>query len=235
MAKVKIGKPPAGLAGEQLLSWIDDQYEDAYEKQLFEHREARRKAEATVETLTAEMADLRKQVPTDGAVLLQGKDAEKWAELQKVDLAGLRAAALEGERVTRQAFLREVAEAVGYNPKTFTELVELRNVKIEAKEADGKKAYVVAVETDGKVAEVSVAEHFEAAFTDWLPALTPPTGNAARPAFGSPPTGRLPSAPPRSRPADIQQAVLERAQAEATRSRSVLARSLVPDEGGKSQ
>jgi hypothetical protein len=234
MAKVKIGKPPAGLTGEQLLAWVDDQYEDAYEKQLFDHREARRKAEAAVETAQAEMEELRKQLPDEGAVLLKGEDAEKWAELQKVDLNDLRTKALAGERIARQAFLHEVAEAAGFNPKTFTELVELRKVKVEAREVDGKTTYVVATEKDGKAEEVDVAAHFQTAFADWLPALTPPTSGATRPPLGTLPTGRLPSAPPRGKPGDVQQAMVARAQAEAQRSKSVLARALVPEQGGNS-
>jgi hypothetical protein len=231
MAKVKIGKPPAGLTGEQLLAWVDDQYEDAYEKQLFEHREARRKAEAAVETVQAEMAELRKQIPDEGAVLLKGKDADKWAELQKIDLDTLRKQAAEGERITRAAFLHEAAAAAGFNPKTFAELVELRHVKVAAKEADGKTAYVVEVEQDGKTTEVDLAKHFETAFADWLPALTPAAGTL--PAFGTLPTGRLRSDPPRGKPADIQQEFLQRRNAEAMRSQSVLARALVPQDGGK--
>jgi hypothetical protein len=231
MAKVKIGKPPAGLSGEQLLAWVDDQYEDAYEKQLFEHREARRKAEAAVESTQAEMAELRKQIPAEGAVLLKGKDAEKWAELQKVDLDGLRKQVAEAERVVRTAFLHEAAQAAGFNPKTFTELVELRHVKVVAKEADGQTTYVVEVEDGGKTTEVDLAKHFETAFVDWLPALTPATGTL--PPAGTLPTGRLRSDPPRGKPANIQQEFLQRKQADAMRSQSVLARALVPQDGGK--
>ena len=233
MAKVKIGKPPSGLANEQLQSWFEDQFEDAYEKQLFEHREGRRVAEAAVETAKTEMTELRKQLPTDGAIVLKDKDAEKWTELQKVDLVDLRQKAADGERITRHAFLREAAEASGFNPKTFTELVELRHVNVEEREADGQKSYVVTLEQDGKTTEVPVADHFQQAFADWLPALAPPTGGSVTPSAGPPPAGRLPSTPPRGKTGDAQHAVLQRALAEAGRSQSVLARALVPNDGGK--
>ena len=231
MAKVKIGKPPNGLTGEQLQAWFEDQFEDAYEKQMFDHREARRKADAAVEDVKAQMEELKKLVPDEGAVLLKGKDAEKWQELKSVDLDALRAQAAEAERVTRHAFLHEVAEATGFNPKTFAELVELRDVTIEAQEVDGRKRYVVQVPDGEKTKAVDVTEHFQTQFADWLPALAPPTGGQLR-LPGPPPAGRLINQPPRGKPGDFQSEFVNKAQAEAARSRSVLAAALVPDSGG---
>jgi hypothetical protein len=233
MAKVKIGKPPAGLSGDALLSWLDDQYEEAYEKQLYDHREARRKAEAKVEELTAQSAEMAKQVPGADSVVLKGKDAEKWAELSKVDLAALQAKAAEGERITRRAFLTEAAVASGFNPKTFAELVELRGLRVEAREADGKKAYVVVTKVGDAAKDVDVATHFKTAEADWLPALAV-AGRQQPP--GTPPAGRLPTNPPPPNGTDPQRAVLLKAQAEAARHQNVVARVFNPpttNAGGK--
>ncbi len=233
MAKVKIGTPPTGLKGDELQNWFTDQFEDAYERQLFDHREARRKAEAALEEKSNEIDELKKQLPSDDSVLLKGKDAEKWAELQKVDLDDLRVKALAGERMTRHAFLREVAEASGYNPKTFAELVELRDVKIEKLEGeDGKVQYAVAIDNDGETEHKPVTEHFEQAYSDWLPALAPPEARGGAPTtLRPPPLGRLPSGPPR-RPDDPQRAYVEKAKAEAARSRNVVLQALTRNTGG---
>lgn len=236
MAKVKIGTPPTGLKGDELQSWYVDQFEDAYEKQLFEHREARRQAEAAVESKDAELKALQEQVPTEGNVLLKGKDAEKWNELQKVDLDDLRAKALAGERMTRHAFLREVAEASGYNPKTFTELVELRDVKVEKLEGeDGKTQYAVAIDKDGETEHQPVTEHFEQAYADWMPALAPQDRAGGPPAGLRPPNlGRLPSGRP-GRPEDPQRAFLEKARTEAARGRNVVLQALARNTGGNEE
>lgn len=232
MAKVKIGTPPNGLAGEQLAAWYADAYEDAYERALFDHREARRQAEAATEALKAQIEELKGQLPGDEDVLLAGDDAKRWQKLQEVDLDELRAKAQEGERVVRHAFLRDAAEAIGYNPKTFTELVELRKLQVDAKTTDGKTEYMVQVETDGKTKAVPIVEHFEQAFADWLPALQ--VQDPLTRSLGTPPTGRLRNdPPPRRKPEDFQQQLLQRAQAEAMRSKSVLARALVRDDGGQ--
>jgi hypothetical protein len=75
MPKVKVGKPPAGLQCDQLHVWYQDAFEDAYEKALFDYREARRQAK--VETVAAKVEELKKQLPGDDGVVLKGKDAER--------------------------------------------------------------------------------------------------------------------------------------------------------------
>lgn len=234
MPRPKIGKPPQGLAGEQLAAWYADQYEDAYEKALFEHREERRKAEAEAERLTKELDEAKTKLPGEDTVLLKGKDVETWTELQKIDLDDLRAKAAEGERITRQTFLREAAEATGFNPKTFTELVELRNLKVEKVEVEGQQpAYAVSVEKDGKVDQTPVADYLQAQYADWMPALMPPGATGAPPPALRPPNlGRLPSDPPR-RPGNVQEEWLEKVQAESQRSQNVLAQRFT-GAGGKS-
>lgn len=237
MAKVKIGKPPQGLTGEQLGDWYADQYEDAYEKQLFDHREARRKAEATVEEKDAEIGELKKNVAEEGDVLLKGDDAQKWNELQKIDVEKLQAQAEEGQRVAKHAFLREAAEAAGYNPRTFTELAELKGMEIEAEQADGKTTYKVKTKDgEGKDTTVPLTEHFEAAYADWLPALTNADRGGAQPPrrAATPPTGRLPSDGGRHQPEDVQQRVLQQANERRQAQKNVLLQSFTPpkNDGG---
>lgn len=235
MAKVKIGKPPQGLKDEQLGDWYADQFEDAYEKQLFDHREARRKAEAAIEEKDAEMAELRKNVAEESDVLLKGDDAQKWNELQKIDVEKLQAQAAEGQRVAKHAFLREAAEAAGYNPRTFTELAELKGLEIEAEQADGKTAYKVKTKDgEGKDTTVPLTEHFESAYADWLPALAnADRGGAPRPP-ATPATGRLPSQGGRHQPDDPQQRILQQANERRQSQKNVLLQSFEPmkNDGG---
>lgn len=225
MTRINIGKPPQGLKDEELHQWYVDQFEDAYEKRLFDHREARRKAEARVEEVEGELTELKKKIPEEGDVLLKGKDVEKWNELKEVDLEQLRQQAQEGERVKRQDFLRTVAESVGYKPKTFAELVELKGVEVVAEEADGKTAYKVKTkDAEGKETTVPLGDHFKNEYADWLPALTPSDseGTPERPTNRSTTLGRLPTEPATRRDSDDpQQRVLQAARERASRSRNV--------------
>lgn len=234
MAKVKIGKPPQGLKDEELKAWYEDQFEDAYEKQLFDHREARRKAEAAVEEKDAEIAELKKSVAEEGDVLLKGDDAQKWQQLKEIDVEKLQQQAAEGQRAAKQAFLRQAAEAAGYNPRTFVELAELKGLEIEAQETDGKTAYQVKTKgDDGKETSVPLVEHFESAYADWLPALT------TAPAGGQPPrttpaTGRLQNEGRPGKPADVQRRVLEKAQQRRAQHQNVILQGFNPpkNDGG---
>ncbi|MBA2666121.1 MAG: hypothetical protein H0U69_03680 [Trueperaceae bacterium] len=228
---IKVGKPPAGLKGDEIDAWYAEAYRDAYESASFKQREAKREAETALEAMTKERDELTKRVPGDDAVLLKGDDVKRWEELTKLDVDALKASALKGEKIARQTFLTAVAEAEGFNPKTFAELVELRGVKIDAEEKDGVVAYSIALTQDGKESRVAVREHFEHAFADWLPALDVAPGDSRRP----PPTftpagGRLPT-PPRLKPGDVQADFVAKRNAEAVKSTNVVTRALT---GGKS-
>lgn len=230
MARVKVGKPPSGLKDDQLQDWYADAFEDAYEKQLFDHREARRKAEAQVEERDAEIAELKKSVAEDGDVLLKGKDAERWSQIKDLDIDELQAKAAEGERTVRRNFLRDAAEAAGYNPRTFIELAELKDVEVVTEERQGRQQYAVKTEVDGKEQTVPLTEHFESSFADWLPALTNADRQGGARQSGTPSTGRLQNEGTRQRPTDAQRRVLEKAEQRRKGSQNVLLQSLNPNQ-----
>lgn len=234
MGKVKLGKPPKDLTQDQLLAWAEEQFEDGYEKLLFDQREKRREAEARAEKAETSVEEMKKQVPDEDSVLLKGDDAKRWKDLKELDVEQLQRQAEEGERVKRRSFLQEVAQEAGFNPKTFAELVELRQLEVTAEDGKDGKAYKVQVEKgDGKKEAVDLVEHFQAEYADWLPALTPQQGTQTQAQQGTtqrrttPVTGRLPNQTTR-RPNDDdpQQRVLQRQRERALGSVNVVQQSL---------
>lgn len=158
----------------------------ALEKLIDENHDLRDKNRG----LKAELTAAQGKAPKDGAVVLEGKDAEAWTayqalgapadltkKLDEATKATERAATLEREQAVTKA-----ASAAGYKPSVLTDLaaakgfaVEVRTEKVDG--ADKAVPYAIPTGADGKPGQpVKLADYVSANLADYLPALTAAAG-----------------------------------------------------------
>ncbi len=131
----------------------------------FQLRETRRQLESQLETL-------RGQVPAESAVILTGDQAAAWAAYQELGTPDeLKQQGTQLNQMTRQQQIAKAAEASGYKASVLSTLIGEAEIEMRQVTQDGQQVDVAYIKAgDGEA--VSLTEHAQGAWADFMPALT---------------------------------------------------------------
>lgn len=123
---------------------------------------------------------LKSSVPEEGAVVLKGDDAKKWAKFRelgdpaevKASLESGKVAAQKLEGIGRAETYRKAATLGGYSPEVFADLAESKGFSIEIAEEtrDDKVVEVAFVKGEGD-SRTPLKKFVESHLSSYLPAL----------------------------------------------------------------